>query len=336
MACWISEIAPSAKSLYLLALIGLASLFADRAGAEDLADLRRRQEQVQNVVKKVLPATVCVTGGVGMGSGVVVSEDGLVLTAGHVSGKPDREVTLIFPDGKMVKGKTLGANRSVDAGMVQITDEGRYPYVELGDDTRLKNGDWVLALGHPGGYEVGRTPPLRLGRVVGQRPTAILSDCTLIGGDSGGPLFDLNGRLVGIHSSIGESLAENRHIPVSRFREAWDRMKEGEAWGSLADLSALPKPELVKGGFLGVKLQPADEGVAVLEVVPGAAAEKAGLKKGDLILRVDGEAVESVTDMVLKVAGKKPGAEVGLVIKRDGKVARVNATLGRRLDFEKE
>jgi len=300
--------------------------------ADQLDELQSRQEKVQAVVKNVLPATVCVTGGVGMGSGVVVSKDGLVLTAGHVSGKPDREVTLIFPDGKMVKGKTLGANRSFDAGMIQITEDGEWPYVEIGKSKDVEQGQWVVCAGHPGGWRVGRTPPIRLGRVVMLSKNSIITDCSLIGGDSGGPLFDLDGRLIGIHSSIGASLAENRHVPIDRFHESWDRMAKGEAWGNLADMARFQLPEgLVKGGFLGVRLQETEDGnVSVVDVVPGSAADKAGMKSGDIILRVGSEDVESVRDMVLKVARRKPGAEVKVAIQRGDEKLDLVAKLGKR------
>src|SRR5262249_60443961 len=95
------------------------------------------------------PAVVNVKIGMGQGSGVIVSADGYILTAGHVSGPPNRTVEISLADGRKVKGKTLGVNRSIDSGMIKIISEGKWPHVELGDSGALKKGQWCLAVGHP-------------------------------------------------------------------------------------------------------------------------------------------------------------------------------------------
>ncbi len=102
------------------------------------------------------------------------------------------------------------------------------------DSKNLKSGDLVIALGHAGGYDPVRTPPVRFGRVISSDASGFLNtDCTLIGGDSGGPLFDLEGNVIGIHSSIGHSLSVNNHTGIDGFKKGWDRMKKGESWGRL-------------------------------------------------------------------------------------------------------
>ena len=90
-----------------------------------------------------------------------------MLTAGHVSGAPGRDVTVTLPDGKTVKGKTLGRNAVADSGLVKITEERDWSFVEMGDSGELQKGQWCIAVGHPGGYKPGRTPVVRLGRVHG-------------------------------------------------------------------------------------------------------------------------------------------------------------------------
>jgi serine protease Do len=185
---------------------------------------------VQKVIAKVLPATVGVRIGNSAGSGVIVSEDGLVMTAGHVVGKPGQDVTFFFHDGKTAKGKTLGMFVTADAGMMKITDAGKYPFVELGTSADLKSGTWCVALGHPLGYQPGRPPVVRVGRVLRIREAVIQTDCTLVGGDSGGPLFDLQGRVIGIHSRIAGPTDVNLHVPVDIFRENWDRLLKGDSW----------------------------------------------------------------------------------------------------------
>ena len=165
-------------------------------------DLKAIQGQVEALAVRLAPAVVEVEVGMGSGSGVVISEDGLVLTAAHVCGTPNLDVVFTFPNGKKVRGKTLGTNHDMDAGLMKITDPGHWPRVETGelDDARL--GDWVLALGHPGGFDPERPMVVRLGRLLKLGPGLLQTDCTLIGGDSGGPLFDMHGRVIGIHSRI--------------------------------------------------------------------------------------------------------------------------------------
>src|SRR5438876_11640505 len=98
----------------------------------------------------------------------------------------------------------------------------------MGKSDELTKGEWCLATGHPRGYKPGRTPPVRLGRDLTFGNTIIKTDCTLVGGDSGGPLFDMQGRVIGIHSRIGQTLAQNMHVPVDTYRETWDRLVKGD------------------------------------------------------------------------------------------------------------
>ena len=202
----------------------------EQRAPRSLEDVKALEERVQKVIAKVLPATVGVRIGNSAGSGVIVSEDGLVMTAGHVVGKPGQDVTFFFHDGKTAKGKTLGMFVTADAGMMKITDAGKYPFVELGTSADLKSGTWCVALGHPLGYQPGRPPVVRVGRVLRIREGVIQTDCTLVGGDSGGPLFDLEGRVIGIHSRIAGPTDVNLHVPVDIFRENWDRLLKGDSW----------------------------------------------------------------------------------------------------------
>ncbi len=194
---------------------------------------------------KVLAATVGIInqslaggGRMGEGSGIVISEDGLILTAGHVMGQAGAELTVIFPDGRRANAKALGANFTRDSGLVKITDPGKWPHVEMGRSDELKPGAWCLALGHPGGVQKGRTPPVRLGRllVAGRHGRFLMSDATVISGDSGGPLFDLEGRVIGIHSNIGMNVNQNQHVPIDVFRSQWDDLLASKTFGSPRDM----------------------------------------------------------------------------------------------------
>ena len=243
-----------------IALLALGSLVSRPAQADDpttVAVFKRVEAKSRAVAAQVMGATVGIinqslatTGRLGEGSGVVVSEDGLVLTAGHVLGQPGSELTVIFPDGRRAPARALGINFASDSGLARITEPGKWPHVEMGHSDDIKPGTWCVALGHPGGIQQGRTPPVRLGRVLnlGRDTKFLVTDATVISGDSGGPLFDLEGRVVGIHSNIGMNVNQNQHVPIEVYREQWKDLLAGKAIGSPGDLHAgrIPSPEKLK------------------------------------------------------------------------------------------
>src|SRR5436190_4206371 len=140
-----------------------------KAQPETVSDLRGLQAQVESVATAVSPAVVGLRVGGGQGSGVIITADGYILTAGHVISAPGRDVTVLLVSGKSVKAKSLGVNFGADSGLAKIVDSETppngtgWPFVEMGRSGQLKRGDWCVTLGHPGGYKTGRTPPLRLG-----------------------------------------------------------------------------------------------------------------------------------------------------------------------------
>ena len=255
-------------------------------GTEDVEELKRVQAKVEEVVGRVMPACVSISDGVGAGSGVIVSADGLVLTAGHVMTE-SRVYEIILPSGQTVKAKPLGRNLDIDAGMLQIIDSGTtvWPYVNIERTKLLRPREWVVSLGHSGGFEIGRTPPVRTGRVLKVSPEQITSDAVLIGGDSGGPLFNLNGDLVGIHSSIGDTVAENRHVSMPAFLKGWDQMKAGRRWGKLQALEN-PIPSK-RRGVIGVRVDLEAPNCKIRIVNSGSSAEEAGILAGDVVLQFE-------------------------------------------------
>jgi serine protease Do len=287
---------------------------------ESVDELKALQKQVHEVLDKVLPCTVGVQIGAAQGSGVIVSKDGYVLTAGHVSAQPGRDVTLILRDGKKIKGKTLGNNRVIDSGMIKITDEGDWPFLEMGKSADLKRGQWVIAAGHPGGYRQGRTPPVRLGRVLDNNDGVIRTDCTLVGGDSGGPLFDLDGKVVGIHSRIGGTITSNMHVPVDTYRATWDRLAKSEVIGGRDSNTA----------YLGIASDPDAKECKIKEVNADSPADKAGIKADDVITKLDGQKIENFDDLAKVLGKKKAGDKVDVEVKRGEEMLTLKVTLGKR------
>ena len=214
----------------------LASVLLTSAKAETSAiSLDKR---IRELAPDLIDATVGLLLGGGSGSGVIVSPDGLVLTAAHVTVTPNTAVTVLLADGREVSATSLGVDHSTDAALLQITTPGPYPYRPYVREKTYQPGDWCLALGHPGGPILGRRPPVRLGEIshagTGSGFTdAIVTNATVISGDSGGPLFDLEGRVIGINSNISGSWATNRHVPLPAFIEAWDELMAGETIGSI-------------------------------------------------------------------------------------------------------
>ena len=227
-----------------------------RGGRAEPYRLQSRAKRCEAVIGRITAATVGIINAdtpnpnaLAYGSGVVVSEDGLVLTAAHVVGKANSPLIILFADGRRAAAVALGADRARDAAMARITEKGKWPFVEMGHSAAMKPGDWCLAMGHPGGVEEGRTPPLRLGRILGAIAGTglggyIFSDTTIISGDSGGPLFDLDGKVIGIHSSISGLVTQNNHVPVDTYRELWKDLLAGKQTGSKPQ-----PPAAVPGGI---------------------------------------------------------------------------------------
>jgi serine protease Do len=292
----------------------------NKAAPENIDDLKAIQKQVHVVLDKVLPCTVGVQIGSAQGSGVIVSKDGYVLTAGHVSGQPGRDVTLILQDGKKIKGKTLGSNSRIDSGMIKITEEKEWPFLEMGKSADLKRGQWVIAAGHPGGYRPGRTPPVRLGRVLDATDSLVRTDCTLVGGDSGGPLFDMEGKVIGIHSRINGPITSNIHVPVDTYRSTWDRLAKSEVFGGRE----------ANAGYLGIARDPDAKECRVKEVADDSPAGKGGIKADDIITKLDGQKVETYEDLNKVLDKKKAGDKVDVEVKRGEETLTLKVTLGKR------
>lgn len=193
----------------------------------------------------------------------------------------------------------------------------------------------MIALGHSAGFDANRPPPVRFGRVVSKGPGNYLTtDCTLIGGDSGGPLFNLQGQVVGIHSSIGRSLSNNNHAGIDGFQDDWKRLLAGESWGKLS-LNPFANPEMPVLG-IGMAETRSGRGVIVETVVQGSPAAAAGVRQGDLIQSLDDKRVRQGRELLQLLAKCEAGDKVKLGLQRDRQYKEVGVVLMKRSELFKE
>lgn len=298
--------------------------FNRKEAPENLRDLENIQEALQKTLPRARAATVSIDLGGGSGSGVLVSEKGLVLTAAHVSAGVGKKMTVIMEDGTRYKAVSLGLVASTDAAMVQIEEDGIFPYVELDRGDTASLGDWVYALGHSGGFEKERGVGVRIGRLVRMADQTINSDCNLIGGDSGGPLFDMKGRLIGIHSRVGASLEQNMHVPLREFLNHWDGMldKQFIGKGPFAQEAV---------AFMGVATEDHEEGGVIIKTVgEGTPAAEAGLQDGDIVVELNGNELQDAEQFSAMLRDFKPGEKVKLKIMRDDEEKEIEVELGEK------
>lgn len=285
--------------------------------------LRALENQQREVASSVTKCTVGIKIGAAKGCGVIITKSGYVLTAAHVAMRPGMNAQLFLADGRVVKAKSLGMNRSVDAGLMKIDPDQNngepWPHATLGTSDQLLPGMWCIATGHPGGYDETRGCVTRVGRILAVRDLALVTDCALIGGDSGGPLFNLAGELIAVHSRIGNDVADNLHVPINHYAESWERMQKGQSWGYLPGFRPI----------LGVRGSPSSD-KAVIEVVrAGSPADNAGLKEGDIVEEFGDTRLTDFKSLQDAVSDTMPGERVRLLINRDGRTRVIVVEIGR-------
>ncbi len=299
--------------------VDLTPIF-DGQPPQSIDDLLAMQRHQQDLADRLVRCTVAVVVDSAHGSGVIISEDGYVLTAAHVAGQPNRRATIILSDGRRVRGTTLGCHLTLDAGLMKITDPGPWPYAEMAEEDVARRGQWCLVTGHPGGYQQGRPPVVRIGRVLSTDRFAVTTDCTLVGGDSGGPLFDMEGRVIGINSRIGRDLTANLHVPVVAYRENWDRLANGDQWGHFPGT----------GPVIGVRGSQDSEQARIVQVYPGTPAEKAGIRAGDVIVKFNGKKVTDFSSLQVLVNDCQPGDKVSVELLRDDRRVLLEMVVGQQ------
>ena len=268
----------------------------------------------------------------GMGSGFIVSADGLVLTNAHVV-RGAREVTVKLTDRREFRARVLGADAATDIAVLRI-DANNLPAVRLGDPARARVGDWVVAIGSPFGFENSVTAGIvsAKGRSLpGETYVPFLqTDVAVNPGNSGGPLFNLAGEVIGINSQIytrsGGYQGLSFAIPIDMALRVKDQIvATGSATHARLGVVAQTLNQALAQSFGLARA----EGALISQVAPGSAAEKAGLKAGDVVLRFNGKPVDGSGELAAMVGQSSPGDKVRIELLREGRKREHSATLGR-------
>lgn len=310
--------------------IALAAISAPEAStAELLAGLRAFERRAAQLSDRMLAATVSISIGQNEGSGVIVSEDGYVLTVGHVFESDSSRATVRLADGRRVGARALGCVFDRDFGLVKLDDEGPWPYAEMGSTEALSEGSPCFALGHTGGYDHARPAVLRAGRVSDLRSSwrgwFVETSCVINKGDSGGPLFDADGNVIGIHSRIYERLHQNLHVPIDVCKENWDRLVAGDRW------EERPRSRFRRSTpYFGVQVRNLDGQCVIDSVVPGLPADRAGMQGGDVIARLGSNPIRSMEDLTYRLQRMRVGGTVDVLLERGGETVEVEVELERR------
>lgn len=275
-----------------------------------------------------------------LGSGFIISPDGYIVTNAHVvnaaaRGAKVESITITLSNRKEYVARLVGSDTNSDLALLKV-DATNLPYVKFGDSTKARVGDWVIAIGNPFGLGGTVTAGIvsALHRVTGQGGAYdrfIQTDAAINKGNSGGPMFDLNGNVIGINSQIYSpsegSVGIGFAIPAEAAKPIIDTMMKGGK---------------IQRGYLGVGRQAVDEDIAsslnlakgrgeiITRVEPGQAADKAGIKQGDVIMAVNGQEVNPDETLSYLIANLAPGSTARLSVIRDGKPLTINAIVGTR------
>lgn len=269
----------------------------------------------------------------GLGSGVIISENGYILTNNHVVSGAD-ELTVELDGNRRYNATLIGTDPQTDIAVIKINEEN-LPVATLADSDKIEVGDVVFAIGNP--MEVGKTVTMGIVSATGRRQAAsrmrglryqdfIQTDASINSGNSGGALVDALGRVIGINTMIQTDGRSSGNIGIGFA------VPISLAYSVMSDLI---ESGSVTRGFLGVRIKSLDEGLGVeslagalvTDVTPDSPAQKAGLQSGDIILEVEGQEIDSPDDLSLTVSQIKPGTEVDIVIVREGSRKTVTAQL---------
>lgn len=268
-----------------------------------------------------------------MGTGFIIEPSGLIVTNNHVVEGAD-DIKVKMSNGKEYEAKIIGTDPKTDIALIKIKAKVNLPHLELGDSGKLKVGDWLVAIGNPFGLEHTVTAGIlsARGRVIGAGPydDFLQTDTSINPGNSGGPLLNLAGEVIGINTAIvpsGQGIGFA--IPADLAKGIVDQLKDNGkvVRGWLGVMIQGITPELAKSFDL-------DEtyGALVADVTENGPAEKAGIKRGDVIVGFDGKKVEESSDLPAMVAGTPVGSRIDVEVIRNGKEKTIQVKLGELED----
>jgi serine protease Do len=274
-----------------------------------------------------------------LGSGFVIDPNGVIVTNNHVIEGAD-EIVVNFADGEKYDAKLIGRDPKTDLAVLKIEAKKKFPFVKLGDSQKARVGDWVIAIGNPfglgGSLSAGVISAIKRDIRSGPYDDFIQTDAAINRGNSGGPLFNMDGDVIGVNSSIispsGGSVGIGFAIPSDLVQSVVDQLI---AFGE------------TRRGWLGVRIQPVTDelaetlgldkakGALVSEVMPDGPASKGGVKVGDVIVEFDGKSVDTARDLSRIVADTDVEKKVPILLVREGKTKKISIVTGRLEAFDK-
>ncbi len=342
--------------LFLFWIQGMSPLLA---GGSALKSLER---EIKAILKEAAPALVSISTKEGLscqqdvGSGVIIRKGGYILTTKDVAGD-GQEVEVTLENGRRYQAKLVGSDAELNLAVLKIDADGLIP-AKLGDSTKMKPGSWVIVLGN----SFGLAPAVSFGLFNGKRKDGLLQlSAFVFPGNTGGAVLNSDGELIGIVTGTASGLVKTSlfkginhtsklEITTSLLPPDLDLPYQGMTLAipintAKAAASQLIKEGKVERGWLGVIIQDltpslrdhfgVKKGVLVSDVVDDSPAQKAGMKRGDVIVRFHGEKVENSTQLREMVVSTPPGEEISLLLVRDGEEKSVKVTIGKKPKYSR-
>ena len=288
-------------------------------------NLKARRVLAGPILKKGFPSVVSVKVAGCQVTGVIVGDEGYVMTVGHALLGAGADASIGLPDGRTVKGKIAGVYRSADVGLIKITDKGPWKGLEVSKADTLPRGGLYVGFAFSRSFQDGKKPLSYITDISESgywtyRGRFVQKDAIV-----GGPLLDGEGRIVGVHNQM----VDQGGMQFSRMRSPlheWRKLKSGEVWGKWLSGS---------GPMLGFYSAIRRGGCGVATVYPNTSAAAAGMKPGDLITHIDNQAISKFEDLVKVLLDKNPGEEVTVVLKRGNLIYRKKMRLMRRKQYRR-
>ncbi len=333
---------------------GIITPYEASRTSQTVADIKEEDKKITDVLEEVSSSVVGISklqengssiflqGGsikLGLGTGVIVSEDGYIITNEHVSGSKYSRIYVTLENGKEYQGEVLWADQELDLSIVKINAKG-LPYTKIGDSDKIKVGERVYAIGNPIGFEFQRTVT---GGIISAKDRTIKieeeeklsymedliqTDATINPGNSGGPLINTDGEVIGINTikieqaeSIGFAIPINIMKPILESYKETGKFEEANIGIFAYDKNVIP--------YLDSGLE-IENGIYVVDVIKNSPAHKQDLKSGDIITKIDGKVLNKMSELRSYIYTKKPNEEVTLLVQRKGIISPVKITLGRK------